>query len=91
LATEGTGEQQVLDIRVADNGRGIAEERVGGRGLMNMRNRAQKIGAQLKLETAPNVGTTVHLRTRIGPITPTTRGGQTVLNTQAIIERARQQ
>ncbi|SPJ16521.1 putative Signal transduction histidine kinase [Burkholderiales bacterium] len=91
LAVEGSGEAQSLDIRVADNGRGIAEERVGGRGLLNMRNRAQKIGAQLKLETAPNVGTTVHLRARIGPISPSTRPQQTVLNTQAIIERARQQ
>jgi len=91
LGTEGSGESQSFDIRIADNGRGIAGERVGGRGLLNMRNRAQKIGAQLKLETAPNVGTTVHLRTRIGPANPSTRGQQTVLNTQAVIERARQQ
>ncbi|HYB52002.1 MAG TPA: ATP-binding protein [Burkholderiaceae bacterium] len=91
LAVEGSGDAQWLDIRVADNGRGITEERAGGRGLLNMRNRAQKIGAQLKIATAPNVGTTVHLRTRIGPVTPTTKSQQTVLNTQAIIERARQQ
>ncbi len=91
LATEGTGDAQWLDIRIADNGCGIAEERVGGRGLLNMRNRAQKIGAQLKLETGINVGTTVHLRTRIGPTLPAVRTGQTVLNTQAIIERARQE
>ncbi len=55
-----------------------------------MRNRAQKIGAQLKIETAPNVGTTVHLRTRVGPVGSGTRAQQTVLNTQAVIERARQ-
>jgi len=92
LAVEGSGDSQWLDIRVADNGRGITEERAGGRGLLNMRNRAQKIGAQLKIATAPNVGTTVHLRTRIGPIGPSTKTQQTtVLNTQAIIERARQQ
>lgn len=91
LATEGSGEAQALDIRISDNGRGIAEERVGGRGLMNMRNRAQKIGAQLKLETAPNVGTTIHLRCRIGPAVPSARAQQTVLNTQAVIERAREQ
>ncbi|SPE20048.1 putative Signal transduction histidine kinase [Burkholderiales bacterium] len=91
LAVEGSGDARWLDIRIADNGRGIAEERVGGRGLLNMRNRAQKIGAQLKLETAPNVGTTVHLRARIGAATPSTKTQQTVLNTQAIIERARQQ
>lgn len=90
LATEGSGEAQMLDIRISDNGRGIAEERVGGRGLLNMRSRSQKIGAQLKLETAVNVGTSVHLRTRIGPTVPIDKSGQTVLNTQAIIERARQ-
>jgi signal transduction histidine kinase len=90
LATEGTGDAQSLDIRIADNGRGIGEERVGGRGLLNMRNRAQKIGAQLKIETAVNVGTTVHLRTRIGPTTPSVKTSQTILNTQAIIEHARQ-
>jgi len=90
-AVEGSGDARWLDIRIADNGRGIAEERAGGRGLLNMRNRAQKIGAQLKLETAPNVGTTVHLRTRIGPAGPSAKTQQTVLNTQAIIERARQQ
>lgn len=91
LAAEGPPDNQFLDIRISDNGRGISEERVGGRGLLNMRNRAQKIGAQLKLEAAPNVGTTVHLRTRLGPVTPSTRSQQTVLNTQAVIERARQQ
>jgi signal transduction histidine kinase len=90
LATEGTGDAQSMDIRIADNGRGIGEERVGGRGLLNMRNRAQKIGATLKVETAVNVGTTVHLRTRIGPTTPSVKTGQTILNTQAIIEHARQ-
>lgn len=91
LAVEGSGDSQWLDIRVADNGRGISEERVGGRGLLNMRNRAQKIGAQLKLVSAPNVGTTVHLRTPVGAVSASTKSRQTVLNTQAIIERARQQ
>ena len=91
LLVEGTGDARMLDIRIADNGVGVSEERVGGRGLLNMRNRAQKIGAQLKVETAANVGTTVHLRFRIGPAVPNTRSQQTVLNTQAIIERARQQ
>jgi len=91
LMVEGSGDSRMLDIRIADNGAGISEERVGGRGLLNMRNRAQKIGAQLKVETAANVGTTVHLRFRIGAVVPNTRSQQTVLNTQAVIERARQQ
>jgi signal transduction histidine kinase len=90
LATEGTGDAQSLDIRIADNGKGIGEERTGGRGLLNMRNRAQKIGAQLRIETAVNVGTTVHLRTRIEPAPPGVKASQTILNTQAIIEHVRQ-
>jgi signal transduction histidine kinase len=89
LMVEGAGDARMLDIRIADNGAGISEERVGGRGLLNMRNRAQKIGAQFKVETAANVGTTVHLRFRIGPALPNTRSQQTALNTQAIIEHAR--
>jgi signal transduction histidine kinase len=91
LAAEGSGDARWLDIRIADNGRGSTEERVGGRGLLNMRNRAQKIGAQFKLESAPNVGTTVHLRTRLDPLNSGPRPQQTVLNTQAVIERARQE
>jgi len=38
-------EEPLLQIRVTDNGKGIAGERVGGRGLMNMRSRANKIAA----------------------------------------------
>ncbi|HEX7155968.1 MAG TPA: ATP-binding protein [Burkholderiaceae bacterium] len=92
LAAQNAGDSQWLDIRVTDNGRGIAEERVGGRGLLNMRNRAQRIGAQLKLETVPGAGTMVHLRTKLDPTAgPTTGSRQTALNTQAVIERARQQ
>ncbi len=91
LAIEGTAEGSVLDIKVADNGRGIAEEGVGGRGLLNMRNRAQKISAQFKLASAPKVGTMVHLRARVLPLTPTTKTNTTALDTQAVIDRVRQQ
>jgi hypothetical protein len=58
-----------------------------------MRNRASRIGAQLKLETVPGAGTMVGLRYRIEPGHlggPTTRAQQMSLNTEAIIERARQ-
>jgi signal transduction histidine kinase len=92
LAMDHGGDSQWLNIRVTDNGRGITEERVGGRGLLNMRNRAGRIGAQLKLETVPGAGTMVQLVYRLEPqgMTTTTRMSQLSLNTEAIIERAKQ-
>ena len=80
-----------LQVRVTDNGRGISGERVGGRGLLNMRTRAGKIGAQLKLESVPGAGTRVKLTYRVEPYhTGLTRGQTNLgLNTEAIIERFR--
>jgi signal transduction histidine kinase len=90
LSTDGTGDSHMLDIRVADNGSGIGEGRTGGgRGLLNMRHRAQKIGAQLTIESAPRAGTAVHLRMRLGPAPAPRNNPPTVLNTQAAIEHAR--
>jgi len=84
-------EVDFLDIRVADNGRGMSAEPSNGRGLLNMRNRAQRIGAQLSISSSPEAGTVVHLRCKLDPSHATnTREPRTVLNTQAIIERARQ-
>ena len=81
-----------LQVRVTDNGRGISGERVGGRGLLNMRTRAGKIGAQLKLESVPGAGTRVKLTYRLEPYHSGVTRGQTQLgmNTEAIIERFRQ-
>jgi signal transduction histidine kinase len=82
---------QYLDIRIADNGRGMASEGTGGRGLLNMRNRALRIGAQLNIVSAPGSGTIVHLRCKLDPAHITnTKEPRTALNTQAVIERARQ-
>jgi signal transduction histidine kinase len=82
---------EFLDIRVADNGKGMSVEGSGGRGLLNMRNRAQRIGAQLNISSSSGAGTVVHLRCKLDPSHATnTREPQTALNTQAIIERARQ-
>lgn len=89
--TSRVGDTQYLDIRVADNGRGMSAEGVGGRGLLNMRNRALRIGAQLNLVSAPGTGTVVHLRCKLDPAHATnTKEPRTLLNTQAVIERARQ-
>jgi signal transduction histidine kinase len=92
IALEEAGDAPWLNIRVTDNGRGIVAEGVGGRGLLNMRSRAQRIGAQLKLETVPGAGTLVQLRYRIEPqdTNTLTRATQMPLNTQAVIERVRQ-
>jgi signal transduction histidine kinase len=85
------GDADYLDIRVADNGRGMSTEGVGGRGLLNMRNRALRIGAQLNIVSAPGSGTVVHLRCKLDPTQATnTKEPRTALNTQAVIERARQ-
>ena len=90
VGIELVAEESWLTIRVSDSGRGISGERVGGRGLQNMRTRAQKIGAQLRLETARGAGTTVHLRYRVARAPASTKPGTTVLNTAAVIERFRE-
>jgi signal transduction histidine kinase len=93
IAIEHGGDSQWLQIKVTDNGRGITDERVGGRGLLNMRNRAQRIGAQLKLDSIAGAGTMVQLRFKIEPHAGgnVTRPSQIALNTEAVIERARAQ
>jgi signal transduction histidine kinase len=93
VAVERGGDAEWLILRVTDNGRGIVEERAGGRGLLNMRNRANRIGAQLKIDTVPGAGTMVALRYKIenegsGALT---RMSQLNLNTEAVIERARRE
>jgi signal transduction histidine kinase len=92
LGVEKVNDVQWLDIRVADNGGGIVEENSSGRGLLNMRNRAQKIGALLNLETKQGSGTVVQLLYKletVGAPGSGVRSENTQLNTQAVIERAR--
>jgi signal transduction histidine kinase len=91
LTMEQVGEEDWLVVRVTDNGRGISGEGVGGRGLMNMRNRAQRIGGQFKIETVPGTGTMVALRYRVTEHHGQPREQQTQLNlnTEAVIERVR--
>lgn len=52
----------VLELTVADNGRGIAKSRFPGMGLQVMRHRASVIGAELAVETKPGRGTTIRCR-----------------------------
>lgn len=61
-----------LLLEVRDDGRGFDPDReVTGSGLRNMRRRAQSMGADFKLESAPGAGTTVRLEL---PLTRSGRG-----------------
>ncbi len=52
-----------LDLRVADNGRGfdMRAEHAGHFGLLGMRERAQRVGAHMDLISAPGAGTQVRV------------------------------
>jgi signal transduction histidine kinase len=92
LGVDHDGDAQWLSIRITDNGRGLAAGTSGsGRGMLNMRNRAGKIGALLKVETVPGAGTMILLRLPLNLAPgPTTRAMQLPLNTEAVIEQIRQ-
>jgi signal transduction histidine kinase len=92
LGVEHDGDAQWLSVRITDNGRGLAASMGGGgRGMLNMRNRAQRIGAFLKFESVPGAGTTVMVRLPLDTTPgPTTRAMQLSLDTEAVIEQVRQ-
>jgi signal transduction histidine kinase len=49
-------------VKISDNGRGFLEkDLVAGNGLMNMRARAEEVGAVLSIRSVPDVGTTVEI------------------------------
>jgi signal transduction histidine kinase len=52
-----------LDLRVADNGRGfdMGADHAGHFGLLGMRERAQRVGAHLEVNSAPGAGTQVRV------------------------------
>jgi Signal transduction histidine kinase len=59
-------EERQLDLRIIDNGRGFEERDIfsslGGHfGLMGMRERAERLGGELRLETQPGSGTKVEV------------------------------
>ncbi|MEA2139839.1 MAG: hypothetical protein QOG56_2989, partial [Solirubrobacteraceae bacterium] len=55
-----------IDLRVADDGVGFDTSEVRSRrlGLTTMAERAKAIGGDLRIESAPGVGTTVNLAVR---------------------------
>lgn len=58
-----------LELRVRDDGRGMndtSHEASPGFGLLGMRERASRIGGQLRIESAPGRGTTVIVEAPIG-------------------------
>ncbi|MCF6310973.1 MAG: discoidin domain-containing protein [Verrucomicrobiales bacterium] len=57
--------RKVLSLTVTDNGRGFSEEDDdfrGGNGLLNIRRRAQNLGAQIDVDSQQGQGTVVKLR-----------------------------
>ncbi len=92
LGVDHDGDAQWLSIRVTDNGRGLAANPSGGgRGMLNMKNRAARVGAFLKFESVPGAGTMILLRLPLDPSPgPTTRAMQLSLDTEAVIEQIRQ-
>lgn len=78
-----------LVLRIVDDGRGKVRERSGGRGLLNMRSRAGRIGAQLSIASHPATGTAITLRYQLKPADHAVETQPLNLNTEAVIERAR--
>ena len=90
LAMDHEGDSQWLSIRITDNGRGLAAANTTGRGMLNMRNRAQRIGAFLKFESVAGAGTMIMIRLPLDATPgPTTRAMQLSLDTEAVIEQVR--
>jgi signal transduction histidine kinase len=57
-----------IELAVRDNGKGFDEHRVtAGRGLSNMRSRAERLHARLSVDSAPGRGTTVSVRLPVAP------------------------
>jgi signal transduction histidine kinase len=49
-----------VTVHVADDGRGLAKDRVPGVGLRGMSDRADEVGGRLTVKSAPPAGTAVH-------------------------------
>lgn len=66
-ALDGAGDDGAIVVRVSDDGRGLPPAPGPGRGLANMRRRAQMLGGSLALTSSPH-GTTVELRLPVAPM-----------------------
>ena len=59
--------KQAVSLTISDNGRGITNEQIsapGSLGLLGMRERAESIGGSLSVESTPQKGTVVRVRTK---------------------------
>ncbi len=51
-----------LDLEIADDGRGGADDGAGGTGVRGLNDRAQAVGGTLAIDSPPGGGTTVRAR-----------------------------
>lgn len=58
----GDGDGGGLQLRIEDDGRGFEPADASGLGLVIMRERAQSVGGQLRIDAAPGRGTRIHLQ-----------------------------
>ena len=62
-----------LELRVADDGNGFSfEQATSGLGIGGMRERAMLVGGKLRVESRPDMGTTVRLDVSVSADAPTT-------------------
>ena len=56
------GDPPVLEMDIADDGRGLSPQTAGGLGLLSMQARAAEVGGMCRIETNPQGGTRVSVR-----------------------------
>jgi len=56
------GADGALRLRIEDDGRGFEPADASGLGLVIMRERAQSVGGQLRIDALPGHGTRIHLQ-----------------------------
>ncbi len=66
-----TTDDEMAQIQIADDGKGFDPEAVsakGGMGLINMRERAERLGAELSITSTLGAGTIVRVTLRLGKL-----------------------
>jgi signal transduction histidine kinase len=61
-SVRGRFEGDTLDLEIADDGRGGADDGTGGTGVRGLADRAQAVGGTISIESPPGGGTTVRAR-----------------------------